>query len=183
MRSLSYQFIPLSSFTFECLIMKVDMYYHSIWTHLNGILQKCVPLVCVPVCVSLVSSLGKGSLKCIPPFCDRQRLCKPVPAATNTRNNRRIVGCVIFSAVRVLLKESMGVCLRVPLSLLSNNSVKKFPQQQTIAGGVVLYAVHVVSKESRRLVLPRTSCYPWFIYRRRQYLRLYYNTSKDRISE
>jgi hypothetical protein len=47
----------------------------------------------------------------------RQRLGKHVPAATNTRNNRRIVGEVVF------------------------------------------WAAPVVSKESRRLVLLRTSCY------------------------
>jgi hypothetical protein len=51
----------------------------------------------------------------------------------------------------------MGLC--IPLSLLGNNSVKTFPQQRRIFGGVVFYTVRVVTKESRRLVLPRTSCY------------------------
>jgi hypothetical protein len=51
-----------------------------------------------------------------PPIVARQRLGKNVTAATNKRNNRRIVGRVVFCMVRV------------------------------------------VSKESRRLVLPRTSC-------------------------
>jgi hypothetical protein len=41
--------------------------------------------------------------------------------------------------------------------LLGNGSVKTFPQQRRLVGSVVLYAVHVVSKESRRLVLPGTS--------------------------
>jgi hypothetical protein len=36
----------------------------------------------------------------------RQRLDKHVPATTNTRNNRRIVGRFIFFAVRILSKES-----------------------------------------------------------------------------
>jgi hypothetical protein len=52
----------------------------------------------------------------------------------------------------------------IPLSLLGSGSVKTLPrqrihtQQRRIVGLVVLYAVRVVSKESRRLVLPRTSC-------------------------
>jgi hypothetical protein len=49
------------------------------------------------------------------------------------------------------------------LSLLGNNSVKTFPQQRRIIGCVVFYAVRVVSKEGRLLVLPRTSCYSIFL--------------------
>jgi hypothetical protein len=45
----------------------------------------------------------------------------------------------------------------MPLSLISNKSVKTFPWQINV-GGIVFYAVPIVSKESRRLVLPRTSC-------------------------
>jgi hypothetical protein len=92
------------------------------------------------VCVSLLSLLGKGSVKCIPPFIARQRLGKQVPAAKNTSNNRR----------------NVSVRLCIPLSLLGNNSVKTFQRQ--IVEGVVFYAVRAVWKESRRLVLPRTSC-------------------------
>jgi hypothetical protein len=40
--------------------------------------------------------------------------------------------------------------------LLVNNSVKTFPRKRRIVGGVVLYAIRVVLKESRRLVLPIT---------------------------
>jgi hypothetical protein len=50
-----------------------------------------------------------------PPFGDRQRLGKHVPAAVNTRNNRKIVGRVNFYAVRVLSKESQRVCLYPPV--------------------------------------------------------------------
>jgi hypothetical protein len=49
------------------------------------------------------------------------------------------------------------VCLCIPLSLLGNGSVNTFPRQTGIVGGVVFYKIGVVSKESRRLVLPRTS--------------------------
>jgi hypothetical protein len=103
----------------------------------------------VSICVSLLSLLGKVSVKCIPPFIARQRLSKHVPTATNMRNNRRIVGRVC-----------LWVCLCIPLSLLGNNSVKAFPLQRRIVG-VVFYDVRVVSKESRKLVLLRTSF--WWI--------------------
>jgi hypothetical protein len=59
----------------------------------------------VSVCVYLLSLLGKGSVKCIPPFVARQRLGKNVTAATNT-HNRRIVGRIVLYAVRVVLNES-----------------------------------------------------------------------------
>jgi hypothetical protein len=47
-----------------------------------------------------------------------------------------------------------------PLPLLGNGSVNTFPRQRGIVRGVVFYAVRVVSKESRRLVFPRTSFFP-----------------------
>jgi hypothetical protein len=72
-------------------------------------------------------------------------LDKHVPAAMNTRNHRRIVGRVC-----------LWICLCIPLSLLGNNLVKTFPRQLRIVGDVVLYAVRVVSEESRGLVIPRT---------------------------
>jgi hypothetical protein len=53
------------------------------------------------VCVSM----------CIPSTVVRQLLDEHVPAATNTRNNRRILGHVIFYAVRVLSEESLWVSL------------------------------------------------------------------------
>jgi hypothetical protein len=136
--------------------------YHGNWAHLGGVLHKSLPSVCVSVCVSLLSLLGNGSVKCLPPFGARQRLGKHVPAATNTRYSRSIVGRVMFCTVHVVSKESLWVCgLCIPLSLVGNNSVKTVPRQRRIVGGIVFYAVHVVSKESRRLVLPRTSCSLW----------------------
>jgi hypothetical protein len=114
---------------------------------LNGVLHKSLPSVFVSVCVSLICLLGKGSVKCIPPFIARQLLGKHVPAATNTRNIWRIAGRVC-----------LWVCLCIPLLLLGNNSVKTFTRQRRIVGGVVFYAVRVVPKESRRLVFPRTYC-------------------------
>jgi hypothetical protein len=44
-----------------------------------------------------------------------------------------------------------------PQSLIENDAVSMFPRQRRIFGGVVFYAVRVVSKESRLSVIPRTS--------------------------
>jgi hypothetical protein len=44
--------------------------YHGTWAHLNGVLYKSLPSVCVPVCVSLLSLLGNGSVNTFP----RQRI-------------------------------------------------------------------------------------------------------------
>jgi hypothetical protein len=109
----------------------------------------------VSVCASLLSLQGNGSVKCIPPFGARQRHGKHILATTDTCKNVRIYGRVTFYAARVQ-RESVGLC--VPLSLLGNNSVKKFPRQRRIVVGVIFYAVRVVSKKIRRLVLPRISC-------------------------
>jgi hypothetical protein len=51
---------------------------------------------------------------CIPFIVARLLLGRHVPAATNTRNNRRIVGGVVFYAVLVVSKESLWVCLCTP---------------------------------------------------------------------
>jgi hypothetical protein len=85
--------------------------------------------------------LDKGSVKCIPPFIARQWLGKPVPSRTNTRNNTKNGGRV-------------GLC--IPISFLGNNAVKTFPRQRRTVGGGVSCVARVISKESRRLVLPRT---------------------------
>jgi hypothetical protein len=102
--------------------------------------------VCVPVYISLLSLLGKGSVKCIPPLVARQRLGEHVPGAKNTRNNRRIVRRVC-----------LWVCASSPSPslLLGNYWVKTFPRQRRTVEGVVLDAVRF---EITRLVLPRTSC-------------------------
>jgi hypothetical protein len=127
--------------------------YHGTWAHHNGVPHKSLPSVSVSICVSHPSLLGKGSVRCIPPFVARQRLGKHVPAATNTRNNRRIFGRVICCGVCFLSKESPWVCLYIPIPLPGK---KAFPRQRRIAGGVFC-AVRAVSKGSRRLVPPRPS--------------------------
>jgi hypothetical protein len=115
---------------------------HGTWAHLNGVLHKSAPSVCVSVCVSLLSLRGKGSVKCITPFVARLRLGKHVPAATNKRNNRRIVGGV------------WCVCLSVYPPIFAKKQLGRDVPARTKN-----CSVRVLSKESRRLVLPRTSCW------------------------
>jgi hypothetical protein len=88
---------------------------------------------------------------------------------------KRIVGRIIFYAVRVLSKESLWVYLCIPLSLLGINSVNTFPRQKRIVRSVVFYAVSVVLKNSRRLVLPRIPCLfsQWMEWRRSNSLPSY----------
>jgi hypothetical protein len=75
--------------------------YRGAWAHLNGKPHKSLPSVCVPVFVF--------------PIVARQRLGKHVPAATNSRNNRRIVGRFDFYMTRVLSKNSLWVCMCTPI--------------------------------------------------------------------
>jgi hypothetical protein len=113
-----------------------------------------------PIWTSWIPHINLCVCLCIPFSGARQRLSNHVPAATNT-HNRRIVGHVVFCAVRVSSKESLWVSMCISLSLLGNNSVKTFPSQRRIVDGVIFYAVLVVSNASRLLVLPRTSCSIW----------------------
>jgi hypothetical protein len=106
--------------------------------------------VCLYVLYVPLSLLGKGSARCILHFIARQRLGKHVPAAANTRNKEELFDACLLS-------------LCIPLSFLGNNSVKTFPRQRRIVGGVVFYAVRLASKESMRVVLPRTSCFLYFV--------------------
>jgi hypothetical protein len=74
--------------------------YYGTWTHLNCILHKSFPSVSVPLYVSVFSLLGKGSVKCMPPFVSRELLGKHVATAKKMCWKRR------FYAVRVVLKQS-----------------------------------------------------------------------------
>jgi hypothetical protein len=146
--------------------------YHGNWANLNGVLHKCLTSVCMSVCVSLLSLQGNGSVKCLFRFGAGQPLGKHFSVATNTLYKRIIVN-KSFSRRSLSYQKSLWVCLCVSLSLLCNNSVKTSPRQRRILGDLICYAVHVVSKESRPLVLLRTSCglllmhlkrFQWLVY-------------------
>jgi hypothetical protein len=51
---------PLGS---ETSLYEICYEYHGIQAHLNGLLPKYLPSLRVPVCLSLLSLLGNGSVK------------------------------------------------------------------------------------------------------------------------
>jgi hypothetical protein len=75
--------------------------------------------------------------KMYPSFLCWQRLSKQIPAATNA--------CKYLE--ELLDASVLSVFLYIPLSLLRNNSVKTFPRQRRIVGGIVFHAVHVASRK------------------------------------
>jgi hypothetical protein len=100
--------------------------------------------------------------KCLYVRIARQWLGNYVTAATNAHRNIIIVGRVIFYAARILTKEISWVSLCILLSLLGNGSINTFPRQEGIVRSVVSFAVRVISKGSRRLVLPRNVCFLYY---------------------
>jgi hypothetical protein len=57
-----------------------------------------------------------------------------------------------------------SVCLHVyPPLIASQRLCKEYIRNNRFVGGVVFYAVRVVSIESRLLVLPIISCYVWIL--------------------
>jgi hypothetical protein len=77
----------------------------------------------------------------------RQRLGKHVPTSLNTRNNRRVFLNIVSVRSVLYKKESLWI---VYLSVTAGSgSVKTFPRQRSIVGGVVFYEVRIVSKERR----------------------------------
>jgi hypothetical protein len=102
--------------------------------------HKSLPSVCVSVCVSPLSPPGNGSVYTSP----RQRIHK----TKNCWMHR-----VLFGPCRITGES-------ISLSVLQGNGlVNTFSRQRRIAEGIVFYAVHVVSKESRQSGLPKTSSF------------------------
>jgi hypothetical protein len=97
---------PPISFLIPEPIYETWYVYHGSWVYLNGLPHKSLPQDCMYI--PWLSFQGNGTVKCIPPFGARQRFRKHVPATMTTRSSR-IVGPVVLYAVRVLLKESVGL--------------------------------------------------------------------------
>jgi hypothetical protein len=87
-----------------------------------------------PLSVSLISVLSNGSVNTFP----RQQIHATI---------EEFLDACVCGSVSVSLYR-----------LLGNIWEKMFPRQRRIVGGVVFYAVRVVSNQSRLLILPRTSC-------------------------
>jgi hypothetical protein len=85
----------------EPIFMKFSIYIKS---H-EPILLKSVPSICVSLCASVLSLVGKCLINCISLFVDRQLLVELHPTKECTHNNRRIVGRVVSYAIRVVSKE------------------------------------------------------------------------------
>jgi hypothetical protein len=62
--------------------------------------------------------------------------------------------------------QSVGLPVYPPI-VLGNNSVKVFSLQQRISGGIIFYAIHVISEESSRLDFLRTSSMQSMLYQRK----------------
>jgi hypothetical protein len=54
-----------------------------------------------------------------------------------------------------------GLC--ISLSLLDNDSLNVFPRQRKIVGDEVFYAVHVISKQSRRFLFLKSAHPKWLL--------------------
>jgi hypothetical protein len=91
---------------------------------------------------------------CIPAVIAEQGLCKNVTASTTTHSEADKVLNISFSMRSMSYQKTD---LFIALSLLCSGSVNMLPGH----GGVFFCDARVVSKESRRLVLPRT--YVFFI--------------------
>jgi hypothetical protein len=135
---------PINFWKPEPIFMKFGISWHLRQSQRR---TSWIPPISLCVCVSLLSLLGKGLVKCISPFIARKRLGKQVPAAKNIRNNRGIVG-----------RAYLWICLCIILSLLGNNSVKTFPRQRRTVGGVVFQAVRALPKESLWVCASSYSC-------------------------
>jgi hypothetical protein len=81
-----------------------------------------------------------------PPIVARQTTWYTRSRGNEYIKQRRIVRRVVFCGVHVVSKESLWVCLCIPLSLHASSSVNTFPRRKRIVGGVVLEAVRVVTK-------------------------------------
>jgi hypothetical protein len=78
-----------------------------------------MPSINLCVCMfSFLSLLGNSSAKTLP----RQQI----------RNNRKIIGRIIFCAVRVISKENLWVYLCLPLSFRDIGSANTFPLRRGI---------------------------------------------------
>jgi hypothetical protein len=137
---------PIS--TFESLNRSlwnlVCIVYHGTWAHLNDVLHKSFSSVSVSACTSPLSLLGNGLVDTLP--WQRIHATEQLLEAS-------------FSIRHVSYQRSVCGSDCVSLPLLGNGSVNTFPRQRGIVGGLVFYAVLVVSKESRRLLLTRASCF------------------------
>jgi hypothetical protein len=133
---------PISFWIPEPIYIKLDMYTRPPESTSKAyFINPSHQSVCLHV-YSRVSFLGNGSVDTFP----RQRI----------HTKLEVVLEASFYIRPCLIKgDSVGLC--IPLSLLGIGSLNTFPRQWGIVGGIVFCMVHVVWKEIRQIVIPRTS--------------------------
>jgi hypothetical protein len=131
---------PINFWMPKPIFIKLSTY---IMAHLKGALYKSLASMCVLVCFTPLSLLGNSSVThfCANEYTQQYKNCW----------SRRFLCCPCHI-------KGESVNLYISLSLLGNGSVNTFPRQWRIVVGVVFSVVHVISKKSRWLVLPKTSC-------------------------
>jgi hypothetical protein len=86
----------------------------------------------------------------------KARLCATYHSVIDNSSVNTFLRQWIPATIEELLDACVCGSVCIPISLLGNSFVMMFPRRRRIVGGVVFYAVRVVSKESRRLVHPRS---------------------------
>jgi hypothetical protein len=131
--------------TFKCLIQSLWNLVCISW-QLSPYERRNSEMPPISLCVCM----------CIPPYCWQATARWTRSFCNEYTQQQKNYWTRHFLCGPCLIKgESVDLC--IPLSLLGNGSVNKFPWQRGIVLGVVFYVVRVVSKESRKSVLPRTS--------------------------
>jgi hypothetical protein len=124
----------------EPIFMKLGTYVVAPEPNINGVLHKSIPSV-LYVYPSTVSTQWFG---------------KTVTTATNTHATTKLLEASFTMRSVLYRKKSLWVC--VSSTVTRQRLGKHVPAASKNFEGVVFYAVRVVSNESRRLPIPKTSC-------------------------
>jgi hypothetical protein len=116
-------------------------------------------LVPEPIWTAYIINASHKSV-CLYVYVVRRQRGKNITAARNTHTTIAELLDASFSIWSVSYQRRVCGCVCVSLSFLGNGSLNTFPRQRIIVRGLVFYALYVVSKESRRFVLPRTFWFP-----------------------
>jgi hypothetical protein len=139
-------------------------YVPSTFVCLNQSLWNCMYTMGAEPISYFINPSQQSVSVCVPPIIVKQRLGENVTARSNTHAAIEELFGATFS-IRLDSYQRNFVDLCIPLSLLGNGSVNTFPRQRRIVRGSVFYVVRVVSNESNRLVLPRSSSPMWYLSR------------------
>jgi hypothetical protein len=96
-------------------------------------------------------------------------LCLPAPLLGNIFPHQRLqkkkeLLNAPFSLRYVSCEKFLRICLFFPISLIGKGSMNTFPRQRRMSGDVILYAIPVVSKKNRRVILS-IACYCMLLHK------------------